>query len=407
MNTAGLAPTAPGWIPPWGTAVAEPRAFLSPREVRAGDGAAESVGELVARWTPPPGRVLLVCDHALPGLGLTRVVEDSLAAADYEVDRFAEVTAEPDVAVAAAAAEQVRRGDHVAVVGIGGGSSIDVAKVAAVLATNAGDVAGIVGADRIATPPLPLVLVPTTAGTGAEATRIAILSDAGEKRIVNSAHLVPVAAVLDPLLVAGLPPAITASTGLDALSHAVEALLATSASALTARMSLEALELLATALPQAFADGSDLAARRGTLYGAYLAGLSLNAGVVLGHSIAYTIANRVHLPHGITAAMALPYCLAYNAAATRPQLEAIAAKLPGADHGVFAWLADLNDSLGVPASLRAAGIPAEEVPAMAAEREQSYPRPTNPVPLTGERLTELYGHLWAGDLDACVAALAS
>jgi alcohol dehydrogenase class IV len=403
VNT-GAAVTS--WTPPWGTAVAEQHAFLSPREVRAGDGAAATVGELVARWASPPGRVLLVCDPALPGLGLTGAVESSLADAGFEVDVFAEVTAEPDVAVAAAAADQVHRGDHVAVVGMGGGSSMDVAKVAAALATNPGDVAGIVGADRIATAPLPLVLVPTTAGTGAEATRIAILSEAGEKRIVNSAHLVPVAAVLDPLLVAGLPPAITASTGLDALSHAIEALLATSASALTARMSLEALELLATALPQAFADGSDLHARRGTLYGAYLAGLALNAGVVLGHSIAYTIANRVHLPHGITAAMALPYCLAYDATATAPQLEAIVAKLPGADGDVYRWLADLNSTLGVPPSLRVAGIPADEITAMAAECEQSYPRPTNPVPLEREPLTELYRHLWSGDLEGCVDALA-
>jgi alcohol dehydrogenase class IV len=385
----------------------EPQAFLAPREVQIGDGTASGVGALVRRWAPDGRLVLLVCDAALPRLGLTQVVEESLQAAGFAVRIFDSIVGEPALTVAEEAVDAARRHAPDAVVGMGGGSAMDTAKLAAALATSDDAVADVVGADRIARAGVPLVLIPTTAGTGAEATRVAMLSQAGEKRIVSSPFLVPVGAVLDPLLTTGLPPAITAATGLDALSHAVEALLSTAASTLTRSMSEDAIELLSACLPRAFADGADVPARRGALYGAYLAGLSLNAGVVLGHSIAYTIANRVALPHGITAAMALPYCLAYNAPAAAAQLDLIGGLLPGSPGSVFAWLAALNAELDVPPNLRDLGLDAAEAHAMAGECLARYPRPTNPVPLTEHRLTDLYGFLWAGDLDGCIETLAA
>jgi alcohol dehydrogenase class IV len=384
-------------------------AFLAPREVQLGDGAAGDIGALVRRWTPPEGgTVLLVCDAALPQLGLSAVVEDSLRDAGFGVERFDGIAGEPELAVAEEAVRAARSHGPVAVVGMGGGSAMDTAKIAAALAAGTDAVGDVVGADQIAGPGLPLVLVPTTAGTGAEATRIAILSQAGEKRIVSSPHLVPVAAVLDPQLIVGLPPAITASTGLDALSHALESLLSTASSALTVPMSLDAARMLATSLPRAYAAGDDLQARRGTLYGAYLAGLSLNAGVVLGHSIAYTIANRVPLAHGVTAAIALPYCLAYSAPAVPEQLALIADVLPEqvqAAEDVVGWLQALNAELGVPPSLRDLGLTSADATEMAKECLVRYPRPTNPLPLEEDRLDVLYQHLWAGDLTGAVASM--
>ncbi len=391
---------------PWGLELTASHDFLGPREVRIGDGAAAEVGSLVRRWSGDDGIVLLICDSALVGLGLTDAVEGSLAEAGYRVTRFDKVTAEPDVAVAEAAVAVARSAGPVAVVGMGGGSAMDVAKIGAALAIRGEKVGDIVGTDRIPGPGLPLVLVPTTAGTGSEATRVAMLSEAGEKRIVVSPHLVPVGAVLDPLLVSSLPAPVTAATGLDALTHAVESLLSTAASSLTVQMSLDAFELLARALPRAYVDGSDSQARRGTLYGAYLAGLGLNAGVVLGHSIAYTIANRTHLPHGITAAMALPYCLAYNAGVSASELELLVTALPEGSGDLFGWVTALNAQLGVPPSLQALDLSEADADAMAVECLERYPRPTNPLPLTPEALRRLYRHLWRGAVQDCVADLA-
>lgn len=383
-------------------------AFLSPREVRVGDGALERSGEILERWAVPEGDVLLICDAILPELGHTDRAVAALERRGYRVEVFADVVGEPELATAEAVTERVRARDHVAVVGMGGGSAMDLAKVAAAMATNDGDPLDLVGADTVTTAPLPLLLVPTTAGTGSEATRIAMIYHQGEKAIVNDGALVPLAAVLDPTLVTSLPPPVTASTGMDALSHAIESSLSTNASVLSMAVGAEAIELLSAWLPTAYHEGSP-PSRRATLYGAYLAGVALNAGVVLGHSIAYTIANRTGLPHGVTAAMALPYCVAYNAAAARETTAQLAARVAGSGPGAAGLctrLAELNQELGVPTSLADAGIPTTEVPAMARECLERYPRPNNPATFELDRLETLYGHLWEGTVADVVAALA-
>ncbi len=383
------------------------RDFLAPRDVRVGDGAVSQAGDVLARWHVAPGDVLVVCDQALPGLGYTAPLAEALESAGYTPHVFDGVVGEPDLAVAEEVVDRVRGRAHVAVVGMGGGSSLDLAKVGAALATSPGGVLDHVGLEKVQGTPLPLLLIPTTAGTGAEATRIAMISHEGEKRILNDPRLLPLGALLDPELVASLPPAATAATGLDALSHAIECILSTSATPLTTRVALDAVELLSDCLPRAYADGTDMSARRGTLYGAYLAGLGLNAGVVLGHSIAYTIANRVHLPHGITAAMALPYCAVYAAEHAGSRLGQAFERVGSAAQGhptLYAWLDALGESLGVPASLESVGLPESEAPAMAAECMDRYARPTNPVALELGPLEELYGYMWRGDLSAYAAA---
>src|SRR5690606_12117103 len=356
-------------------------AFYSPREVQTGDGCVDRLAEVLRRWGVPTGTVLLVCDAALRELGYVERVEDALRQGNYLTTVFADVAGEPDLATAEAVGQAVRRTDHVAVVGLGGGSAMDLSKIAAALATNPGEALALAGTGRVRATPLPLVCVPTTTGTGAEATRIAMLSLHGAKAIINDPALVPLAAVLDPELVASLPAPVTAATGMDALSHAVESWLSTAASPLSLAASRLAAVEMFTWLPRAYHNG-DRPSRRATLHAAYLAGLALNAGVVLGHSIAYTIANRTNLPHGVTAAMALPYCVAYNAEAAADRIRQIAAVLIG--HGgareLCERLVELNRQLGIPASLSDVGLGSSDVSAMAAECVEKYPRPTNPEP---------------------------
>lgn len=383
------------------------REFLAPQYVINGDGAVKQTGDALRKAGVEPGPTLVVCDRFLFDAGAIAPLLDGLGQAGFRAEVFADVTREPTLDDAKDVAACARRSKLSAVVGVGGGSSMDLAKVAALLAANKGPVEDHIGADLPEQPPVPLALVPTTAGTGAETTRIAMLAAGGGKRIINHRMLVPLLAILDVDLIMGLPPAVTAATGLDALTHATESFLSTSSSALSASMSLRAAELLSEWLPIAYAEPDNRKARRATLYGAFLAGLGLNAGVVLGHSMAYTIANRVHLTHGVTCAMALPFCLAYNAAAAVEGSDQLAMRLTcgrSADLRTAGdALLELNDSLGIPASPTAAGISGTEVEPMAQECVTTYPRPTNPVPMTAERVTSLYRAWFKRDLDAAWA----
>lgn len=381
--------------------------FLSPRELRVGAGAASGLGALLRSLGVADGTVMVVADAGLVGIPALSLAIKGLGAAGLRTELLATISGEPDVAVADAVGARVREVSAVAVVGIGGGSAMDVAKVAAALGTHAGPARDLVGADRLTTDRLPLVLVPTTTGTGSEATRIAMLSDGGGKAILSDARLVPDAAVLDASFVTGLPPAVTASTGMDALAHAIESTFSTSASALSLAAGAHAIELLSRWLPSAFHQGG-LVEREATLIAAYSAGLALNAGVVVGHSIAYTIANRTGLPHGVTAGMALPYCLAYNASAAPGAVIEVTARFMGptaevrgdaeADARLLCQaVGDLAADFDLPSSLAEVGIGRDEVTRMAAECMERYPRPTNPAPLTSDRLRVLYDHLWHGD----------
>jgi alcohol dehydrogenase class IV len=223
----------------------------------------------------------------------------------------------------------------------------------------------------------------------------------GQKRIFVHDRLVPRLAILDPSLLAGAPPSVTAASGLDAISHAIESLLSTFRTPLTEARAESALRRLAGALPNAYA-GGDPAASAQTLLGAYEAGLGLNASVVVGHSIAYAIAARSGLPHGVTCAMALPYCLAYCRSASEDAIAEIGASV-GIDRdasAVFDWTNGLNASLGIPASLAEVGIGRDEIPAMAREVAEQYPRVNNPLPIGVESLESLLDEFHAGRVTA-------
>ncbi|MDQ1629985.1 MAG: hypothetical protein QOI54_3729 [Actinomycetota bacterium] len=389
-----------------------PQEYLAPRQVLVGDGSCARLGDALLKWGLPAGVVVaVVVDRAVADHGVAEAALQSLHAAGLEPRVFADVEGEPTLATADTALEFTRSAGARAVVGIGGGSAMDVAKIVALAGGSDRRVVDFLGVDAPATAPLLLALVPTTAGTGAEVTRISMLSDQGRKVISSHRLLIPTVAVLDADLVLGLPPAVTAATGMDAFAHAVEAFLSTNRSALSVEASLRAAGLLRRALPAAVAHGADREARRATLYAAHFAGLALNAGVVVGHSLAYTIANRQPLPHGVTCAIALPYCVAYNAAADVPGVDELARVVTNGRsdrlQGAAEYLAELAASLGLPTSLAQVGIGAEQVEEMAAECIEHYPRPNNPVALERQPLTTVIAAMHSGDLSAAWAASGS
>jgi alcohol dehydrogenase class IV len=220
----------------------------------------------------------------------------------------------------------------------------------------------------------------------------------GVKRIFVHPFLVPRLAVLDADLIAELPEPVIASSGLDAVSHAVESLLSTFATPLTTVHASAALETLGRSLLPAYDSKAD-SALGAMLFGAYQAGLALNASVVIGHSLAYTVAARTGLSHGVTCAMALPFCLAYCRPEASGQMGRAAA-LVGAGvnaEDLFRWALELNQALEIPGSLSGVGIGRDDLAAMAAECVSVYPRPNNPTAVDEDSVLALLGRFHDGD----------
>lgn len=381
----------------------QPRAFRGPSRVWFGAHASERIQECIQELGIRPGRALLVTDAVVDRLHLASKVADGLAAGGFDIHRYAEIPGEPTVEVADGAAAVARRMSPSLVVGVGGGSVLDVAKLSAALVRNPGSVLEYttVGGKRFAEAAVPTILVPTTAGTGAEASQNAVVTTGTRKASAsNHPQLLAAGVILDPLLTHSLPPAVTAHTGLDALSHCMEGTLSTNATALTDAMATNGTALIFGALRRAYASGGtaggDPEARAHMVLAAYMGGLTLNAGMVLGHSIAYTLANRLHLPHGLSCAIALPYTLAYNRDVAQDRLSALARAAGFGGEDIVAHVERLCRDVGIPDSVRSLGLERDRLPELVDECVEQYPRPNNPRPLAREPLLSLYGAMWDG-----------
>ena len=355
----------------------------------------------------PKGPVLFVTDEQLTGLGITDAARDALEALGKPVTIFDKVEADPSRATLEAAVEAGRSAGAASIVGFGGGSPMDVAKLAAYLLGSGDDLDSVWGVDIATGQRLPLVLVPTTAGTGSEATPISVITcEGGVKLAVNSRPLTADWAVLDPQLTVGLPRGVTAATGIDAIVHAVEAY--TSArlkNPLSDALAREALRLLTTNLLTACDNPRDIAAREAMLLGAHLAGLAFSNAPVAGvHALAYPLGGLHHLPHGVTNALMLRHVLQHNAEAARDHYAELAPIVvpecePEGSQARVALLIDRLDQLvresGIAPRLRDYGIDIGEAPLLAREAmKQTRLLVNNPCEITEADARRLYEAAW-------------
>jgi len=336
------------------------------------DQAPSEVGRLKAR------KILVVTDPGLVAAGIVGRLEEILARAGLSSNRFDAVEPDPSIETALRAAESARGAGADLIVGLGGGSALDVAKVAAVLATQSTPIEKMFGIDQVPEEGLNTLLIPTTAGTGSEVTPIAILSDHRDKlkKGIVSPRLLPKAAILDPGLTVGLPPAVTAATGMDALIHALEAYTSRNATPLSDLLAEQAMRRIYGSLRKAFADGDDLAARANMLEGSLLAGMAFaNAGVTAVHAFAYPIGAEFHIPHGIANSIMLPAVLEFNLMGNLEKFGHIA-EIFGEPVGdanarerarrALRAIQELMEDLQVPRRLRDFGVTEEHLPALAA-----------------------------------------
>ena len=297
-------------------------------------GAARRLGVLLRERYPTLARLCLVTDGFLHRSGLIAPALADLSANGWQVTVLDHVVADPPEHVVLEAVDAARDARAQLVVGLGGGSSMDVAKLLAVLLESEQAIGDMYGVNRVEGTRVPLVQIPTTAGTGSEVTAVSIVT-VGEatKMGVVAPQLIADLAILDAELTLGLPPAVTAATGIDAMVHAIEAY--TSArlkNPISDMLAVRALQLLSEHLLRACRDGNDRAAREAMLLGATFAGQAFaNAPVAAVHALAYPIGGIYHVPHGLSNALVLPHVLKFNAPAAAPLYAQLAtAILPGA-----------------------------------------------------------------------------
>lgn len=330
-------------------------------------GSAARLGVLVAAHFPTVRRALLVTDPGFLKTGLVDAPARSLETAGMSVHIYADVVADPPQAVVLSAVEFARSRDIDVVIGLGGGSSMDVAKLIAVLAGSEQDIASIYGIGNVKGERLPLVQIPTTAGTGSEVTNIAIVTT-GEttKTGVVSAQLYADLAILDATLTLGLPPKVTAATGIDAMVHAIEAFTTRhKKNPMSDMLARHALSLLSANLIKACENGSDLAARQAMLLGAYFAGQAFsNAPVAAVHALAYPVGGIFHVPHGLSNSLVLPHVLRFNLPQVvehYAELAGIVAPQAGGStearaEALIAAMQQIADRTGIETTLRQMGI---------------------------------------------------
>ncbi|WP_430481941.1 iron-containing alcohol dehydrogenase [Rossellomorea marisflavi] len=260
-------------------------------------------------------RILIVTDPQLVEIGLTRNVTVPLEEEGFDITMYTEVVPEPPLSVGEQLVAFTREGGFDLVIGMGGGSALDLAKMTAVLSQQEGrveDYLNLSGTKEIQVKGLPKILIPTTAGTGSEVTNIAVLSLDSTKDVVTHDNLLADVAIIDPKLTLTVPPKVTAATGIDALTHAVEAYISINASPTTDALALHAIKLIAGSIRTAVRDGSDRHARIDMSYGSYIAGLAFfNAGVAGVHALAYPLGGQFHISHGESNAVLLPYVMGY------------------------------------------------------------------------------------------------
>jgi alcohol dehydrogenase class IV len=392
-----------------------PFTFQSPSNILFEAGASRKIAELVEQYGA--SRIMLVTDKGVRAAGLTGDAEAAVLAARISVTIFDDVVADPPSHVIESAAALCRDQKIELVLSIGGGSALDTAKLVAYLAKSPDRLDDIYGVGLAKGLRLPLILVPTTAGTGSEVTPIAIVTTpTTEKKGVVSPRLIPDWAVLDPELTLGLPSHITVATGIDAMVHAIEAYTSkVKKNPMSDQLARQALTLLSANIRCVCKDGRDLEARSQMLLGSMLAGMAFaNAPVAAVHALAYPIGAIFHVPHGLSNALVLPHVLEFNL----PAAEALYAELAGiVKPGLQATssrdrarafideMISIGQDCTVPASLSAVGITQDDLKKLAEDAmKQARLLVNNPRQLTLEDAYAIYSAAYGDSSNRSVRA---
>ncbi|MDZ7602723.1 MAG: iron-containing alcohol dehydrogenase [Hoeflea sp.] len=379
-----------------------PFTFNTSKSIQFGAGSLNRIGELVRAQIGD--RVMLVTDPGMMSTGIVDRTLKILSDAGVRVELFKDVEADPPEAVILKATEQAKAADIAGVVGLGGGSSLDVAKLVALLALGREELKDVYGVGNAKGPRLPLILVPTTSGTGSEVTPISIVTTGTNQKMgVVTPVILPDVALLDPELTYGLPAHVTAATGIDAMVHAIEAYASASANnnPVSRLLSTQALTMMGRSILKAVHEGSDVEARADMLLGSMLAGQAFaNSPVAAVHALAYPLGGHFHIPHGLSNALVLPHVLRFNVVTSPQPYAELApyafpelADLEGQERAAAFCdrLAELSRDCGLQPNLRAMGILEDILPRLASDAmNQTRLLVNNPRPVTEADALAIY-----------------
>lgn len=369
-------------------------------------GAAAQLGEIIRQHYPQLRRILIVTDPGFLATGLVTPSIANLEQNNFQVTVFSDVVADPPESVVLDAVNVAQSQKIELVIGIGGGSSMDVAKLIAVLADGKQSLQSMYGIGNVTGTRLPLIQIPTTAGTGSEATPIAIVTTgASSKMGVVSRQLYADVAILDAELTLGLPAKITAATGIDAMVHAIEAYTTKhKKNALSDMLAKQALSLLWANIELACTDGNNLAARQAMLLGAMLAGQSFaNAPCAAVHALAYPIGGIFHVPHGLSNSLVLPHVLRFNSKQAAHEYAELAGIIAPQTQGnteqrssaLIDALTNLPQRLGIETRLRDVGIAASDLTRLADDAMlQTRLLGNNPRQVAHQDALAMYTEAW-------------
>ncbi len=347
-------------------------------------------------------KALIVTDAGLAKAGVATLIAEKLALQDIDSVIFDGAKPNPSIANVEAGLKVLKQHQCDFVVSLGGGSPHDCAKGIALCATNGGHIRDYEGVDQSAKPQLPLVSINTTAGTASEMTRFCIITD--EERHVKMAivdrNVTPLLSVNDPQLMVAMPKGLTAATGMDALTHAVEAYVSTAANPITDACAIKAMQLISQNLRQAVSDGKDLAARENMAYAQFLAGMAFNnASLGFVHAMAHQLGGFYDLPHGVCNAVLLPHVQTFNAHVCAARLTDVAHAL-GADirglspeegaQAAIAAIRTLAKDVEIPAGLRDLGAKVDDIPMLATNALKDACGFTNPRKADQGQIEEIF-----------------
>ncbi|MDU7200916.1 iron-containing alcohol dehydrogenase [Phytobacter diazotrophicus] len=380
--------------------------FLPTRNV-FGEGSVQEAGTLAK--TLNVKKILIVTDAFLAKSGMADNVAKIYQKAGIDVHIFGGAEPNPTDKNVAAGIECYREHGCNGIVSLGGGSSHDCAKGIGLVAANGGNIRDYEGVDKSSNDMIPLMAINTTAGTASEITRFCIITDTERKvkMAIVDWRVTPQISINDPELMVGMPPSLTAATGMDALTHAIEAYVSTMANPLTDAAALQAIKMITQYLPKAVANGEYMKARDNMAYAQYLAGIAFNnASLGYVHAMAHQLGGFYNLPHGVCNAILLPYVESFNLIGNlnrfRDIAEAMGEKVAGlstdeAAVRAIAAIRRLSKQVGIPADLKSLGVKPEDFAIMAENAKKDVCQLTNPRKATKEQVIELYRQAYEGE----------
>jgi alcohol dehydrogenase class IV len=379
--------------------------FCGPSQIIFAPNAHKQLGSLVKELDG--SKVFVITDPGIAKVGILDKVLEVLREAGIETGFYDQVVPEPPIETVQEIASKVKEGGFDLVVGLGGGSSMDMAKVVAVLQTNDNPIESMVGIGNVKKRGIPMIAMPTTAGTGSEVTQIAIFTFEEEKtkKGIVSPYLFATAAIVDPVFTYGLPPHITANTGMDALVHAIEGYIAKKSNPISDMYALQAIGLISKYLRKAVHNGENAEARYYMSLGSLEAGLSFsNSSCAAVHALAYPLGGTFHIPHGLSNTLMLKSVMEFNVVTNIERFVDIAVAMGENVEGLcdrdaalkaIKAMGDLAEDICVPTRLRDVDIPKEAIPKMAEDAaKQQRLLSQNPRKLSVDDIRKIYENAW-------------